>query len=200
MGQLGTLWATGGATAQTKAAGYGTVYAGDRAAMVVDVVASRRRRYSSRVRNMILAFRESGITTLATLAAEGPGLSGLRRGEAETMTWVAAGLLAWGAANASTGGSDDLLVADWATWGAAFDLAPGLDQYVGSVPGIGPALYTYLRMRAGGDGIKPDVRVRARLADLGFRVPPSSAGLLLVAWAAADNLGVSRLQLDQLLW
>jgi len=201
MGNLRVAWDANGALATEKAAAYSQRFAGDRASMVVDVVASRQRRYTTRVASLVAEFRTSGVTALVDLeTAQEVPISGLRSGEADTMRAVAAGLLAWGAAKAAPIISDDDLVTGWASWAAPFDLAPSIDSYVGSVKGIGPALYAYLRMRSGGDGIKPDLRVRKRLVDLGFAVPRGDTGLLLLAWAAAEDLGVRRLQLDQLLW
>lgn len=198
---LQALWVAGGTAAQEKAAGYSKAYAADRASMVVDVVTSRRRRYDTHVAGLVQEFRGARVTTLAGLA----GLSklpvgGLRVGEDSTILGVASGLLAWNARRSAPIGNDEDLVADWAEWATPFDLAPRLDAWVGSVKGIGPALYTYLRMRSGGDGIKPDVRVRGRLAGLGFMVPPGDQGLLILAWAAAEELGIQRIELDQLLW
>lgn len=113
---------------------------------------------------------------------------------------VAAALVAWNQARAVPAPDDETLVTDWANYAEPFGLAPRLDAWVGSVNGIGPALYAYLRMRSGGDGIKPDVRVRARLNQLGFVTPAGEVGLLLTAWAAAEELTVKRIELDQLLW
>jgi hypothetical protein len=56
-------------------------------------------------------------------------------------------------------------------------------------------------MRCGADAIKPDVRVREALGSLLFPLGDGSdLALLCVAGAAAEELGVTRLQLDQLLW
>jgi hypothetical protein len=57
-----------------------------------------------------------------------------------------------------------------------------------------------LRMRSGADALKPDVRVRRRLRGLGFRTPTDDAALLLMAEVAAAEVGLSRFELDQLLW
>ena len=143
------------------------------------------------------------MTSLGELAGSRHNLpiTGLRTGEADTIIAECRGASCLGPSSYwIPPAHDESLVADWAEWSAPFDLAPRLDPWVGSVKGIGPALYVYLRMRSGGDGIKPDVRVRARLTELGFRPPPGDGGLLLTAWAAAEELGVRRLELDQLLW
>jgi hypothetical protein len=52
-------------------------------------------------------------------------------------------------------------------------------------------------MRSGGDAIKPDTRV---IRALGFSVPKDDHAVLLIAKAAAGEIAVSRLVLDQLLW
>jgi hypothetical protein len=65
---------------------------------------------------------------------------------------------------------------------------------------MGPGLFAYLRMRSGADALKPDSRLRVRFVDLGFPIPRDDVGLILLAEAAAEDLGVSRLHLDQLLW
>ena len=46
--------------------------------------------------------------------------------------------------------------------------AHGLDPIVGSVRGIGPALFAYMRMRCGADALKPDLRVRNALRSVGY--------------------------------
>ena len=71
---------------------------------------------------------------------------------------------------------------------------------MGCVKGIGIALFAYMRMRSGADAIKPDVRVRKSLRSLGFVVPGDDHAVLVLAKAAAIEIGVSRLVLDQLLW
>jgi hypothetical protein len=55
-------------------------------------------------------------------------------------------------------------------------------------------------MRSGADALKPDFRVRQSLNRLGFQVPDDEHATLIVAHAAASELAVSRLVLDQLLW
>jgi hypothetical protein len=73
-------------------------YAGQRGAMVVDVVASRRRTYSSRVRRIVNRWREEAREpTLAWLAANPPDRAhlGLMASEPETMRKVAENLVAF---------------------------------------------------------------------------------------------------------
>jgi len=55
-------------------------------------------------------------------------------------------------------------------------------------------------MRSGADAIKPDIRVIRALRSLGFSVPDGEHAVLLIAKAAAGEIAVSRLVLDQLLW
>jgi hypothetical protein len=57
-----------------------------------------------------------------------------------------------------------------------------------------------MRMHCGGNAIKPDLRVRRELRRLGFVVPGGEHAILVVAKAAAADLGVDLLVLDQLLW
>ena len=67
--RLRQLYAQGGAAAQKAAAEYGQKYAGQRGAMVVDVVASRQRTYSSRVRAFEVPAGEHAILVVARAAA-----------------------------------------------------------------------------------------------------------------------------------
>lgn len=189
-----------GARAEADATAFIRKYEGERPAMVVDVVTSRQRSYDARVRPMVDAFAASdAASSLECLAERGSGLSGLRAGEDDTIRHVAAGLLAFGT---DSGGvlSDDGLCAGWASASAGLELAHTLDPYVGRVSGIGPALFCYLRMRCGGDALKPDVRVRKALRALGFNPPSGDAALIVLGSALAVEVGIPRLVLDQLLW
>lgn len=196
---LRAVHATHGAEAKKRAAQYGRVYVGRRAAMVFDVVASRQRRYEQRVVPLVERFALlPAAESLNALAAHGPGPGfGLRSGEPETMQHVAAGLVLFAERQ---GLDDEEAVRRWAERTKSVVEAPGFDPYVGTVKGIGVALFGYLRMRSGGDGIKPDLRVRRALADLGFEPPLGEVALLRTATAAAAELGISLLELDQLLW
>jgi hypothetical protein len=177
---------------------YSAVYSGRRAAMVFDVVASRQRDYLNKVRALVADFeRRPAAASLAALASNGPGpgLSLMSR-EAITVKQVAAGLHRY----CEERQLDDDGVAQWAVSTEPLRFAPQLDSYVGSVSGIGVALFAYLRMRSGADAIKPDLRVRRNLDQMGFKVPPGENALLLLAEGAAEELGVTRLALDQVLW
>ncbi len=199
MKRLGALHQQHGTKAVADAASYPTLYKGHRAAMVFDAVASRQRNYKRVVLPLVDRFKtEPGAASLSALLNLGPSPFHLRRGEAETMREVAAGLLRFGSDNDLR--DDDTSVEEWAACVGPLELAPKLDPYVGSVNGIGPALFCYLRMRAGADAIKPDIRVRRTLEQLGFRIPTGEVALLAVSSAIAAELGIKRLVLDQLLW
>jgi hypothetical protein len=88
----------------------------------------------------------------------------------------------------------------WAKEVEGLEHAHGLDPVVGGVSGIGPALFALMRMHCGGNAIKPDLRVRRELRRLGFVVPADEHAILVIAKAAAADLGVDLLVLDQLLW
>jgi hypothetical protein len=183
----------------TSVAHYSAVYSGHRAAMVFDVVASRRRVYLSRVRRLVADFEQRpAAASLAALASNGPGPGlSLMSTEAITVKQVAAGLHRYCEERQL---DDDHGVAQWAVSTEPLRFAPRLDNYVGSVSGIGVALFAYLRMRSGADAIKPDRRVRGSLNRMGFNLPPGEVALLLLAEGAAEELGVTRLALDQVLW
>jgi hypothetical protein len=182
---------------------YAEVYLGARAAMVFDVVASHRRKYEPTVLNAVALFREAWPDlTLEELATDGPregfGLPSVRW---TTIIEVAQGLVRCRASEADGGElDDDQLVHRFATATEPVRFAPRLDPFVGSVSGIGIALFSYLRMQSGADALKPDSRVRNQLSALGFPSPAGEAALMLVAVAAAEDVGLRRLELDQLLW
>ncbi len=200
MDAVRTLDQEHGVSAREAALSYATVYAGRRAPMVFDVVASRQRNYEKRVRPLVERFSATPrAATLAALAADGPGDDwGVRAGENDTMRLVAAGLLRFGADHNCAG--DDATVQSWADQTLPIVDAHGLDPYVGSISGIGPALFAYLRMRSGGDGIKPDIRVRRGLTSAGFNVPRADLAMLRLAEAVAAEADIPQLVLDQLLW
>jgi hypothetical protein len=200
MRRLGALHQQRGAEAVISAASYAARYKGRRAAMVFDAVASRRRQYERVVLPWVDRVNtEPGAASLAALSNLGPSPSfHLWRGEAETMREVAADLLRFGSDDDL--GDDDTSVEAWAACVGPLEVAPTLDPYVGSVNGIGAALFCYLRMRAGADAIKPDVRVRRTLEQLGFTIPTGGAALLVVSSVLAAELNITRLVLDQLLW
>ena len=187
-----------GDAAKERATEYAQRYADRRAAMVFDVVLSRRRRYT-RVEKLASEFaetRQGG--SLEALAAEGPGDGyPLRAGEAATMRAVAGGLVRYCREHHLDEGAG---VGRWAREAGVFEHAPRLEPFVGATPGIGPALFAYLRMRAGADALKPDQRVHAAFQAVGYKVPNDPHAILMVARGAADELGIGLLVLDQLLW
>jgi hypothetical protein len=198
--RLRRLYAQGGAAAQEAASGYGQKYAGQRGAMVVDVVASRQRTYLSKVRHIVNRWRQAAREpTLAWLAANPPDRArlGLMASEPETMRQVAENLVAFAR---SRGLDEEEGCYRWAEKVDGLEHAHRLDPVVGGVSGIGPALFALMRMHCGGNAIKPDLRVRRELRRLGFEVPAGEHAILVVARAAAAELGSDVLVLDQLLW
>jgi hypothetical protein len=198
--RLRQLDAQDGAAAQEAAARYGQKYAGQRGAMIVDVVASRRRTYPSRVRRIVNSWlEEAREPTLAWLAANPPDRArlGLMASEPATMRQVAENLVAFAR---SRGLDEEEGCYRWADEVDGLEHAHRLDPVVGGVSGIGPALFALMRMHCGGNALKPDVRVRRELRRLGFEVPAGDHAILVVAKAAAAELGVNLLILDQLLW
>ena len=98
--------------------------------------------------------------------------------------------------------NDDEIVRQWAAATEGLEVAHELDTFVGKTKGIGTALFSYLRMRSGGNSIKPDVRVRTKLHEFGFSpfIPQDAIGLFVLARTVASEINVSMLVLDQLLW
>jgi hypothetical protein len=205
MDNLRDLWAEGGAAAREQARDYANRYRDRRAVMVFDCVMSRQRTYQSRVLPLVDEFAKTpNAASLRVLAEQGPGLAGpsrsypFMRGDANAIRGVAAGLVRFCDERQL---DEEEGVRFWAAEAAPWERRPKGDSYVGSVKGIGIATFAYLRMRSGADAIKPDVRVNAALGSLLFPLGDGSdLAVLCVAGAAAEELGVSRLELDQLLW
>jgi hypothetical protein len=191
-----------GDEARNRAEAYGRFYAGRRGSMILDVVLSWQRRYRERVLPLIARWEaDSEAHSLRWLAGHEPDQKryGLRSGEPATITALARNLTAF-ASGQGLGGDEDEGCMRWAQGAAGLEHAPELDPVAGSVPGIGPALFAYLRMRSGADALKPDLRVARALRQLGFHVPVGEHAILVVAHAAAGEVGISLLVLDQLLW
>ncbi len=194
-----------GLSALAGATGYAATYAGDRATMLFDVVDSNQHSYRNRVLRNVATFRQQwpGLT-IGQLALGGPQFTGLGLTAArwQTVVGLAGALSAYQATHgALTGAYDDVVVAGWARSVEPVRLTPALDPFVGAVPGISYALFAYLRMRSGADAVKPDGRVRTRLQALGvlpWRPDPPTA--IVACEALAAELGLTRLQVDQLLW
>ncbi len=203
--RLKDLKKASGAQAESSAHAYVGVYAGRRGAMILDVVASRQRSYKNRVEPMVAnwmaASPEHTITALAAnrLNAKQYGLS---EAEVETIATVAQRFREFAEAEGLTATADeDQLCLRWAQRYGPFEHAPRLDPVIGSVKGIGLALWSYMRMRSGANTLKVDVRVRKALMNLGFSVPrDSDHAVLVIAKAAAEEAGSPLLVLDQLLW
>jgi len=197
--RLRDLAASRGEGPYRAAAAYGEVYRGRRGAMVFDVVVSRQRRYASVVLPRVEKWAAAGEASLVRLAESEVQAEefGLQRTEPVTLRTVAANLLAF---CRDQGLSEDDGCRAWADGVQDLEHAPKLDPIVGGVSGIGPALFAYMRMRCGADALKPDLRVVGGLRSLGFDVPGDEHSVLIVARAAAAELGVSLLVLDQLLW
>jgi hypothetical protein len=167
--------------------------------MVFDVVVSRQRRYDRVVLPRVAKWAAMGDPSLERLAQSEVQAAqfGLQRTEPETLQTVAVNLLAF---CRDQGLSEDEGCKAWADGVQDLEHAPKLDPVVGGVSGIGPALFAYMRMRCGSDALKPDLRVAAALRKLGFEVPSDAHSILIVARAAAAELNLSLLVLDQLLW
>lgn len=198
--QLKALASTHGDAARAAAATYGAVYVGRRGAMVVDVVASRQRKYEARVVPLVARWSAAvGEPTLAALAAQELRARdfGLQESEPVTMQSVAANILEFAH---ERGYSEDDACRAWADGVEGLEHAHKLDPVVGGVPGIGPALFAYMRMRCGANTLKPDVRVATGLRELGFTTSSDGHSILVVARAAAAEVDMDLLSLDQLLW
>jgi hypothetical protein len=197
--RLRDLAAARGEGPHRAAEAYGAVYQGRRGAMVFDVVVSRQRKYQSVVLPRVEKWATGGEPSLARLAQDGVEAVefGLQRTEPVTLQTVATNLLSFCRAE---GLREDEGCQAWADRVQGLEHAPKLDPIVGGVSGIGPALFAYMRMRCGADALKPDLRVARALRDLGFDVPGGEHSILVVARAAAAELNVSLLVLDQMLW
>jgi hypothetical protein len=168
--------------------------------MVLDVVTSRQRNYRQRVLPLVHrweADNEYHSLRWLSLHEPDPERYGLRRGEPQTITSVARNMAALAD---DLGLDDDKACKQWADSVAGLEHSPSLDPIAGAIPGIGPALFSYLRMRSGSDALKPDLRVRNGLRHLGFHTPTDEHAILVVAQAAATEAGIGLSVLDQLLW
>ena len=177
-----------------KAREYGNIYRNKRGLMVVDVVASRQRKYDTYVVPKLLPLYESKANglSLLSLSSKAPKWLPLREGEADTMKLLAKTILNYGKSKSLNG--EEEIVKKWAEDETAF-------QEVLDIKGIGPALLQYLRMRSGADSLKVDVRVIEGLRELG--IPAhwfTSDGLLELCKEIAAEAKCSLLELDQVLW
>ena len=169
-------------------------YIGKRGLMVVDVVASRQRKYDEYVKPKLLPTYVAKATdlSLSTLSKNAPTWMKLREGEALIMKKVAQEILKY--SKLSNVADEDNLCRVWA------------DDKVNSskileIKGIGPALYQYLRMLCGADSLKSDLRVKRGLKKLGLPVEWfSDDGVLALCEMLASEVGCSLVELDQCLY
>ena len=169
-------------------------YIGKRGLMVVDVVASRQRKYDEYVKPKLLPTYVAKATDLSlfTLSNNAPTWMKLREGEALVMKKVAQEILKY--SKLSNVADEDNLCRVWA------------DDKVNSskileIKGIGPALYQYLRMLCGADSLKSDLRVKRGLKKLGLPVEWfSDDGVLALCEMLAREIGCSLVELDQCLY
>lgn len=164
-----------------------------RGLMVLDVVASRQRRYESHVVPHYLDKYESEVQDLGLEALQSNPLTllKLRQGEAETLRSLANYLLSF------DGKDDERKVANFAE--SSFDSSVKASAI--SIKGIGDVLYEYLKILSGADSIKIDSRVRQSLGALG--VPESDfsdSGLFKICSEIARESNCRLVDLDQLLW
>lgn len=198
--RLRNLAESNGDDARRAADAYARVYEGRRGAMVFDVVASRRRNYAKRVIPMVARWEDVvSEPTLRAMVSTPPdaGDFGLKTAEPSTMRSVAQNLLAFAE---ETGQSEDEACRQWAEGVEGLQHAHSLDPIVGSVSGIGTALFAYMRMRCGANTLKPDDRVTKALRGLGFATPGDPHSVITIAQGAAAEIGFDLLSLDQLLW
>jgi len=187
---------------ESKAQQFGDVYRDRRGAMVVDVVASRQRNYLKVVVPRIVNVFEAAQTpTLLSLAQNPPDYLKLRTGEVQTMVNVAIELLAFGERSKLT--NENEICYNWAMLPSTYEPEdPDVENLaIAEISGIGPALLEYLRMRSGGNSLKVDVRVKNSLRAIGVPVEYlSDRGVYAVCQTISTELGISMLELDQILW
>lgn len=177
-----------------KAANLGVQYQGRRGLMVVDVVASRQRRYEAYVLSKLLPLYESQATdmSLQSLAESSPDWLPLREREAATMSEVAKQILSFGSAQQIK--TEDEMCLAWATNSQAI-------AQMREVFGIGPALLEYLRMLCGADSLKVDIRVTNGLNVLGIKTEWfTTEGVLALAVELSRDIPCTLVELDQCLW
>ncbi len=170
------------------------LYIGQRGLMVVDVVASRQRKYEEYVKPKLLPtyVERAEDLSLASLADKAPTWMKLRVGEALVMKQVAQHIVEYSKSISGTG--EDELCRAWAE-----DKA--YSSQVLEIKGIGPALYQYLRMLCGADSLKSDLRVKRGLQKLGLPIHWfSDEGVLELCMVLANEIGCTLVELDQCLY
>ena len=180
----------------------GTSYTGTRGTMIVDVVGSRQRRYTSYVQPKIIKpYADQRDGSLKDLAANPPTFLRLRGYEVPGMSAVAQALLDYGHGRGLT--DEEAICLSWSALPSIHDDKgphPAV-QAVLDVKGIGPALLEYLRMLCGANTLKVDVRVIKSLKAAGVPVHIfTDAGIYEVCRTIAQELGLSMVELDSLLW
>jgi len=170
------------------------LYIGQRGLMVVDVVASRQRKYEEYVKPKLLPtyVDRAKDLSLASLADKAPTWMKLRVGEALVMTQVAKQIIEY--SKIISGTSEDELCKAWAE-----DKA--YSSQVLEIKTIGPVLYQYLRMLCGADSLKSDLRVKRGLQKLGLPIQWfSDEGVLELCMVLANEIGCTLVELDQCLY
>ena len=185
-----------------RAKNLGTSYSGARGTMIVDVIGSRQRRYTSYVQPKIIKpYADQRDGSLKDLAADPPTFLRLREYEVPGMSAVAQALLDYGHGLGLT--DEEAICLSWSALPSIHDddgPNPAV-QVVLDVKGIGPALLEYLRMLCGANTLKVDVRVIKSLAEAGVPVNMfKDAGIYEVCRTIAKELGLSMVELDSLLW
>jgi hypothetical protein len=171
-----------------------SMYRGSRGPMVIDVVASRRRRYETHVAGRIIpVYKENAQDfSLKTLAQHGPVGVTLWSGEALTIIQLAEFLLGF-----AEDQDDERTVASFSSQSAY----PEVRAKAIEIRGIGPVLYEYLRLLSGADTLKADSRVREALGSMGIPEENfSDEGILNICIALAADCDSSLVGLDQALW
>ena len=169
-------------------------YQDNRGLMIVDCVASKRRKYNEYVvpillPKYILKAEDSSIKALAKTA---PTWMPIMKNEPVIMQEVARKLLEYGSEKGIR--DENELCKHWANNALAH-------KAILDIKGIGPALLQYLRMLSGANSIKIDVQVTNQLSNLGVPVEWFTPdGLLKVCENLAKEAECSLTELDQLLW
>jgi hypothetical protein len=207
--RLHDLWLRRGDEARTRLTDIRGRYVGRRAAMVVDAVMSIQQRYEVAVLPFVERFDKTpaaeSLRALADLQGIDERYFNNSPGRLGTVTGVARALVRYGE---ERGLENEEAVVAWAAASAGLDFAPKTDPYCGVVPGVGCALLAYLRLLGGADTLKPDGRVHAALLGFGFALPPLKVTnrdglgqhILAMGLVAAEQIGASPGELDQLLW
>lgn len=168
-------------------------YVGKRGLMVLDVVASRQRRYDKVVVPHYLEKYKSMVPDLGLsyLKLNSPDFLKLTKSEPLTLSEVAGFLLGF------DGHTDEEKISNFKAVSHSFECR----QKAIAIKGIGEVLYEYLRILSGADSLKVDVRVREQLWLLGIPVSDfTDSGLLNICRVLAADAQCTLVELDQALW